>query len=171
MNLAALYNITYGIYIVASELDGRPNGQLANSMIQVTSQPPKLLACINKQNLTHEFIEKSGFFSVSVLSADTPMKFLGIFGFRSGRDIDKFQGIDYKKGKNGTPIVMDNALCYFELKLSDSLDVGTHTLFVGEVVDADVIKSGEPMTYAYYHNIKKGKTPQTAPHYVAPDVS
>ncbi len=167
MNKAALYKISYGIYIVASKKGKRLNGQIANTVFQVTSEPMQVVISINKQNLTHEFISESGVFSVSVLSVDTPMAQIGKFGFKSGRDIDKFEGTNYRIGSTGAPIVLDNAVAYIECKVVDSIDVGTHTLFIGEVVDGDVLSDKEPMTYAYYHMVKKGKSPKTAPTYIS----
>jgi ferric-chelate reductase [NAD(P)H] len=93
------------------------------------------------------------------------MKFIGRFGFRSGRDFDKFDGINFKTGKTGAPIVLDNVIAYVEARVVEKMDVATHTLFVGEVVDSELIEDEEPMTYAYYHEIKKGKSPSTATVY------
>ncbi len=166
MNLKALHNISYGIYVLASKSGDKINAQIANSAIQVTSEPARILVSVNKQNLTHEFIQKSGYFSLSVLSQDATMKFIGNFGFKSGRDVNKFENINYNTGKSGVPVVTDYAVCYIEAKVVSTFDVGTHTLFIGEVIDADVIGHGEPMTYAYYHKIKKGSVPKTAPHYI-----
>jgi len=121
---------------------------------------------INKQNLTHEYIEKSKVFTVSILSKETPMKFIGQFGFKSGRELNKFQDVNYKVGVTGAPIVMENTVAYLEAELINNLDVGTHTIFIGKVIEAEVIKDEEPMTYAYYHQVKQGKAPQTAPTYI-----
>ncbi len=162
----ALRRISYGIYVVASRKGDRLNGQIANTVFQVTSDPVKIAVCINKRNLTHEFISESGVFSVSILSKETPLSFIAGFGFRSGRDYDKFKGVNFKIGVTGAPIVIDNALAYLEAKVVDSHDVGTHTLFIGEVVSAEVLKDEEPLTYAYYQEMKRGRTPPTAPSYV-----
>ena len=121
---------------------------------------------INKNNLTHEFIRQSRVFAASILSQDTPLSFIGNFGFKSGREGDKFKGINYKVGKTGAPVVLDNALGYLELKVTNELDAGTHTIFVGELVEAETLKSGEPMTYAYYHMVKRGTAPKAAPTYI-----
>ncbi|AKG90756.1 hypothetical protein GAH_01971 [Geoglobus ahangari] len=165
MNPEALYRISYGLYVVSSHLDGRPNGQIANTVFQVTSDPVMVAACLNKQNLTHEYVSKSGVFSVSVLEKQTPMAFIGRFGFRSGRDLDKFDGVDFFWGKSGAPVVREHAIAYIEARVVDRMDVRSHTLFVGEVVEAEVLGGGEPLTYADYHYLKKGKTPQTATVY------
>jgi len=166
MNTKALYNLSYGLYVVASEKQGKPNAQIANTVIQVTSEPPAIAVCINKQNLTHEFITQSKIFTASMLSQDTPLSFIGHFGFKSGREIDKFKDVNYKLGETGAPIVLDNSLAYLEARVINQVDVGTHTIFIGELVGADVLREGEPMTYAYYHQVKRGTTPKTAPSYI-----
>jgi len=166
MNVWALTKINYGLYIVGSSDGSKINAQCANTVFQVTSEPVRIAICINKQNLTHEYISKSGVFSISVLSQETPFNFIGRFGFRSGRDFNKFQGINYKIGKAGSPIVIDYTLAYMECKVVKSMDAGTHTLFGGELVDADILKEGIPMTYDYYHRVVKGKEPRTAPTFI-----
>jgi len=142
------------------------NGQIANTVFQATSEPATIAVCINKQNFTHEFIRESRVFVVSVLSKDTPLKFVGHFGFRSGRDLDKFKGMNYKVGRTGAPIVLDQAIAYIEAEVIKEVDGGTHTIFIGKVVDAEILTSEEPMTYAYYHEIKRGVTPKAAPTYI-----
>ncbi|HUV45755.1 MAG TPA: flavin reductase [Dehalococcoidia bacterium] len=166
MNLKALHSISYGLYVIGSRKGDRINGQTANTVIQVSSEPPTISVCINKENLTHEFIKDSGVFTVSVLSQDTPLSLIGRFGFKSGRDIDKFDGVNYRIGETQAPIVLDHALAYMEAKVTQEVDAGTHTIFIGELVGADVMKEGEPMTYAYYHQVKRGTTPKTAPSYI-----
>jgi len=166
MNLKAFYKISYGLFVVSSKKDEKFNGQIANTIFQVTAEPPTIAVSINKQNLTHEYIEKSKVFTVSILSKETPMKFIGQFGFKSGRELNKFQDVNYKVGVTGAPIVMENTVAYLEAELINNLDVGTHTIFIGKVIEAEVIKDEEPMTYAYYHQVKQGKAPQTAPTYI-----
>jgi len=166
MNPKALYKLGYGLYVVSSKNGDRFNGQIANTVFQVTSEPPTIAVSINKSNLTHQFIKESRVFTASILSQDTPLSFIGRFGFKSGRDIDKLEGIDYKIGETQAPVVTDNALAYLEAKVIQELDVGTHTIFVGELAGAEVLREGEPMTYAYYHQVKRGTTPKTAPSYV-----
>ena len=166
MNLKALYKLSYGLYVVSSRKGDRLNGQIANTVIQITSEPPTIAVSINKNNLTHEFIKESKVFTASVLSQDTPLSFIGHFGFKSGRDIDKLEGINYKIGETQAPVVTENALAYLEARVIQEVDVGTHTIFIGELVGADVLREGEPMTYAYYHQVKRGTTPKTAPSYI-----
>jgi len=167
MDTKALQKISYGLYVVTSRKGDKINGQIANTVFQVTSQPPRIAVSINKQNFTHQFIRESHVFAVSILSQDTPLSFIGSFGFRSGKEKDKFSQVNYKIGKTGSPIILDNALAYLEAEVIGESDVGTHTLFIGEIVEAEIIKEGQPMTYAYYHQIKRGAVPKTAPTYVA----
>jgi flavin reductase (DIM6/NTAB) family NADH-FMN oxidoreductase RutF/rubredoxin len=166
MEFKALYKLGYGLYIVSSLKGKRLNGQIANTVFQITSEPPTIAVSINKNNLTHEFIKESKVLAVSVLSQDTPLSFIGHFGFKSGRDIDKFDGIGYKIGGTGAPVVTDNTLAYLEARVNKEVNMGTHTIFTGELVGAEVIKEGEPMTYAYYRQVKRGTTPRTAPSYI-----
>ena len=166
MNLKALHKLSYGLYVVGSRKGDRLNGQIANTVFQVTSEPPTIAVSINKNNLTHEFITESKVFSASVLSQETPLSFIGHFGFKSGRDIDKLEGINYKIGETQAPVVIDHTVAYLEARVIQEIDVGTHTIFIGELVGADVIREGERMTYDYYHLVKRGTTPKTAPVYV-----
>jgi len=169
MNLKALQKINYGMYIVGSKKNDKLNGQVANTVFQVTSEPCTIAVSISKKNFTHEFIAESKVFSVSVLSREATMPFIGQFGFKSGRDTDKFANAKFKTGVTGAPIVLDFSIAYFDLELAASFDCGTHTLFLGKVVDADVLQEAQAMSYDYYHQIKGGFTPVNAPTYVKPE--
>jgi len=166
MNLTAIQKLGYGLYVVCSKKEGKINGQVANTIFQVCSEPPVIAVAINRQNLTHEFIAQSKVFTASILSQETPLSFIGNFGFKSGRQVDKFENVQYKLGDTLAPIVLDHTLAYLEAKVINQIEVGTHTIFLGEVVGADVLKEGNPMTYAYYHQVKRGTTPKSAPSYV-----
>lgn len=167
MNSKALYSLTYGLFVVSSLKGNKINGQIANTAIQICSEPQVIQAVINKNNLTHEYISASKLFTVSILGKETPLNFIGGFGFQSGREVDKFAGINFKKGETGAPVVLDNCIAYLEARVIAQYDIHTHTIFVGELAGADVIKEGEPMTYAYYQQVKRGTTPKSAPSYVA----
>ncbi|MDI6861681.1 MAG: flavin reductase family protein [Caldisericia bacterium] len=167
MDLTALFKINYGLYIISSKFENKLNGQIANAVMQVTSEPPKIAICLNKNNLTHEFIEKSRIFTISILSKETPLTFIGHFGFKSGRDIDKFKDVNFIIGeKTGAPIVKDYTVAFIECKVIEKFDVGTHTIFIGEVLNCDKLSEDEPMTYAYYHEVKKGKASKNAPTFI-----
>jgi len=167
MNSKALYSLTYGLFVVSSMKGDRINGQIANTVIQVCSEPQVIQAVINRGNLTHEYISASKVFTTSILARETPHSFIGGFGFKSGREVDKFTGINFKSGRSGAPVVLDNSLAYIEAKVISQLDVHTHTIFVGLITDADVLREGEPITYAYYQQVKRGTTPKTAPSFIA----
>ncbi len=171
LDTKALWSISYGLYIVTSHLGGKYNGQVANTVFQITADPPRIAVSINKNNLTHEYISKSGVFAVSVLDEPTPMTFIGLFGFKSGREVDKLSQVAFKKGITGAPLVTENAISIVEAKVAGQLGVGTHTIFVGEIVGAEVLKQGKPLTYAFYQENKKGKAPKTAPTYKPPEQS
>jgi len=166
MDVKALYKISYGIYVITSKVDGKLNGQIANTVFQVTSDPPTIAVSINKQNLTYEFIQKSKVLGVSILSKEAPLKLIGHFGFKSGREVDKFKDVNYKMGKMGVPILQDYTIASLEAEVMNTVDAGTHTIFIGRLINAEIFENKEPMTYAYYHEIKRGKAPKTAPTYI-----
>ena len=167
INIEALFNITYGLYIVCSGDKDRGNGFISNTVFQVTSDPAKFATCCNKNNFTTGLIEEYGYFSVSVLHQNTQPDIYGRFGYRSGEDFNKFDGMSLIYGETGVPIVLNNIVSYLECKVVQRVDVGTHWLFIGELIDAQVIdEANEPITYSYYRNVKKGVAPKNAPTYV-----
>lgn len=165
MDRAAFQKVSYGMYVICSRKQNQFNGQIANTVFQVSSEPPTIAVSINKQNYTHEFIRTSRKFSASILSQSAPMNFIGLFGFKSGRDINKFEDTKFKIGTTGVPIVLDHVIAYIETEVINEIDCGTHTIFIGKVIDSGMVNSEEPMTYAYYHEVKRGKSPKTAPTY------
>ena len=171
MNIKAIQQICYGLYVISSKMGDRLNGQIANTVFQITSEPPTVAVSLNKQNLTHEFIRESKVFTISIVSKEAPMPFIGLFGFKSGRDVDKFKDVHFKVGSTGAPVVIDNVTGYIECEVISETDAGTHTIFIGKVVDCEMLTGAEPMTYAYYREIKGGKSPKTAPTYVAPEAA
>jgi ferric-chelate reductase [NAD(P)H] len=166
MDRTPLRDLSYGLYIVTSRDGRRLNGQVVNTVIQVTSEPPRLGVIINKKNLTHEFIKKSKVFGVTVLEESVPMTFIGLFGFKSGREIDKFSKVKFKEGTTGCPLVVEHTLSVLEAEVVDEIDVGSHTIFIGDAVNSEVIKSGRPLTYQFYHEVLKGNSPKNAPTYI-----
>jgi len=167
MELETLHYLTYGLYVVSSIKGDKMNCQIANTIMQICSDPQVITAVINRNNLTHEYISASKLFTASILSQDTPIKFIGSLGFKSGREVDKFADVKYKVGVSKAPVVLDNTIAFLECQVINQIDVYTHTIFLGKVVNAEIITAGEPMTYAYYQHVKRGTTPKTAPSYVA----
>jgi ferric-chelate reductase [NAD(P)H] len=127
----ALWDLSYGVYIVTATDGEKHNGQIVNSAFQVTNTPPQIAVCINKENLTHEYIQKTGKFGMSVLEKETSLLFMGPWGFKSGRTVDKFNGVNYKVGVTGLRLVTDHSLSIMEAKVTATMDLGTHTIFVG----------------------------------------
>jgi flavin reductase (DIM6/NTAB) family NADH-FMN oxidoreductase RutF/rubredoxin len=167
----ALYKIGYGLYIITSKegdksrARARNNGQIANAVMQVSAQPVIIAVGINKQNLTHQFITRSGHFAISVLEQETPFSLIQRFGFNSGRDLDKLAGVGYGWTAEKVPYITDHSLAYMAATTIRTADAGTHTLFLGEVTEASILKEGIPMTYDYYHRVLKKGVPSTAPTY------
>ncbi len=170
MNIEAYFKITYGLYVVSTRLGDRLNGYISNTVFQVTSDPARFAIACSKNNHTAVMIMDSHIFSVSVLKRETRADIIGTFGYRSGRDTEKFTNFNFKFGRLGTPILLDDTLSWFECQVEQTLDTGSHLLFVGAVVDNDLLDpAGEPLTYAYYREVKKGKAPKNAPTYVDPE--
>ncbi|MGQ9678442.1 MAG: rubredoxin [bacterium] len=168
VDLSALNSLTYGLYIVTSRAGEQMNGLTVNTVVQVALEPCLVTVAINKSSFTHELIEKSGVFAVTVLEKETPLEFIGRFGFRTGREFNKFDGLEFETGETGAPLVTRHAVVVMEAKVRERLDCVTHTLFLGEVQMAKWVKQGAPLTYAYYHEVKKGKTGKGAPTYQNP---
>ena len=166
LNPKAFENLSYGLYILTSRNEDRLNGQIVNTVIQVTSEPPRVAVIINKKNLTHEYISQSRLFGVSVLEEVAPLTFFGPFGFRSGRDYDKLSKVQFKEGTTGCPLVTQYTLSVLEAKVIERIDVGTHTVFIGDVVSSEVLKEGAPLTYHYYRENLKGKPSRYSPTYI-----
>jgi flavin reductase (DIM6/NTAB) family NADH-FMN oxidoreductase RutF len=164
----AFRDLRYGLYIVTSFKGDRLNGQIVNTVIQVTSQPPRVAVIIYKKNLTHEFIMKRQIFGVSVLEESAPMSFFGPFGFKSGRDVDKLAKVAFKKKSTGCPLITEHCLSAMEAEVIDRIDLGSHSIFVADVISSEVLRTGRPMTYHYYHHQLKGKFPKNSPTFEAP---
>ena len=166
MKLKAFHKLSYGLYIVATEFQGKKAGYIANTTFQVTSQPEQLAISCHKNNLSTQLILDSGIFSVSVLKKDVNMKIIGDFGFMSSNDIDKFNGLNTITSVSGAPIVLDSSVAWFDCKVSHSVDLGSHILIIGEVLDADEISDEEPLTYKHYREKYKMLSPKNSPTFI-----
>jgi flavin reductase (DIM6/NTAB) family NADH-FMN oxidoreductase RutF len=154
--IKACFKISYGLYVVSSFDGDRINGQICNTLFQITSEPPRMAIGINHGNLTHEYIEKSGVFAASILGKDD-QRLVRRFGYRSGREFDKFKGVPVIKSENGCPVLKES-IGYLECRVLPelTLDAGTHSIFVGDISGGSVFKDEEPMTYALYQATKNG---------------
>ena len=167
LDLESLFKLSYGMCIVSSKEDDRFNGCIVNTVFQLTPEPPMVAVSINRECLTHEYVTSSKVLAVTILSQETPMSFIGRFGWKSGRDIDKFEQVNFKIGQTGVPIILDNTIAFLEAEVTGSIDVVAHTLFIAKIVACETLDDEkQPMTYAYYRDVKKGKTPKTAATYI-----
>jgi flavin reductase (DIM6/NTAB) family NADH-FMN oxidoreductase RutF/rubredoxin len=170
MNIETYFKITYGLYVVSSRIGEKMNGYISNTVFQVTAEPAQLAIVCSKNNFTAEMISQSKVVSISVLQKECSNETMGTFGYKSGRDIDKFSGMQYKTGKTGAPILLNDTIAWFECEVIQSFDVGTHIIFIGKVVDGETLNEDlDPLTYAYYREVKKGKAPKNAPTYIDPE--
>lgn len=167
VNIEAFYKVTYGLYIVSSKVNEKLSGYISNTVFQVTAEPVQFAVCCSKNNFTSEVIKQSKAFSISVLEQDTAAELIGLFGYKSGKDVNKFKGINYITGETGVPIVLDNTIAWFECEVVQTYDVGSHVLFIGKLVNNDLVDIDRaPLTYAYYREVKKGVAPKNAPTYI-----
>ena len=166
MKHKAFHKLSYGLYIVASEFEGQKAGYIGNTVFQVTSDPPQLAISCHKKNDTTGIILKSGVFSVSVLKQTASTSLIGEFGFMSSSDIDKFARVRWEKSLSGAPVVLDSSLAWFDCRVVQSHDAGTHMLIIGEVLDSCVTDEGEPLTYEFYREKYKMLSPKNSPTYI-----
>ncbi len=164
MNNIAFQKLSYGVYVVSTWDKGRPTGCTANSAMQVTAEPATIAVSINHDNYTWQCIQDTGKFAISILGEHSAPSIIGTFGFKSGKDCNKFDEVEHLI-KGYMPVVAD-ACAYVVCDVIDKMETDTHTVFLGKVLDADVLKEDTPMTYAYYHNVIKGKSPKNAPTYI-----
>lgn len=169
-DITALFKLSYGIYLITAHDGDKNAGCLVNTVFQLTAEPIRVGVSVSKENQTHEFIRAGGTVCVNVAGETAGSPVLGRFGYRSGRDFDKFEGLKYHSDANGDAVIdEDGIIAQFSCKVVDSLDMDTHTMFLCEVTGASPVKAGEPMTYNYYREVKKLQSSKFAPTYVAPD--
>ena len=161
----ALYQISSGLYLVSSKGEEKQAGCIINTLMQVTSQPVQVSITINKDNYTTDIILKSKTFHVTSLSENVDMNVIATFGFQSSKEIDKFQSFETKYDTLNNPYIVEGMNAGFTCKVVHTLDVGSHIMIVGEVVESEVLSQDNSMTYAYYHDVKKGTSPKKAPTY------
>ena len=163
MNKKALYSLSYGVFVLAGKAGDRVNACITNTCMQVANSPTRVAIAVINGNYTRELVQEGGVFCLTLLDQSCTMDTIRHFGMQSGRDVDKFAGIDYALDKNGVPYLPGQSCAYLSCRVLSSQDLGSHTLFIAEVEDGDVLSSGEPLTYAYYQNVLK---PKTAPKVV-----
>ena len=166
MNSKTFFHMSYGVYVVTAMDGERPTGCVANSIMQITSSPATVAVSMNHDNYTNSCIAGSGKFAFSILAENTDPAVIGTFGFHSGKDMDKFAGKEYEIVE-GVPVLKEGC-GYVVCRVIDRMETETHTVFLGQVEAAENLPCDSPaMTYSYYHNVGKGKSPKNAPTYVA----
>lgn len=167
MDKTVLFSLSYGLYIITSKEKENFSGCIVNTVTQITAEEePKLIVAVNKENYTSHLMGKSKKVNISILSEKADMLQIGKFGFRTGKEINKLEGTEYIMGTNQIPIVTQNAVGYLECDILEMIDCSTHYVFILEVQEAKKVSEEKQMTYDYYHNVIKGKTPQKASSYV-----
>ena len=161
MNSKAMYNLSYGLFVLSAKQDGKDNGCIINTAGQVTTEPNQITIAVNELNLTHDMVAATKKFTVSILSEKADFSLFKRFGFQSGRDADKFLMFDGKKRvANATFAVTQGTNGYISAYVTQQIDVGTHTIFLASVTDMDVWDDTPSATYAYYpSNIKPKPQP------------
>lgn len=162
MDKTAMYKITYGLYVVTAKEGDKDNGCIANTAGQVTSSPNRISVTLNKSNYTHGMIARTGVFNVSVLSQDADFSLFKRFGFVSGGEVDKFADFtDCRREGNGVLSVTQGANAVLCAKVVQTIDLGTHTMFIADVTDAAVLNGVSSVTYEYYQSDIKPKPQET----------
>ncbi len=166
MELNALFNIGYGLYVASTEFEGKDNACIVNTVMQLTSgEPCKIGVAINKNNYTAELLQKSKRLNISILTQNAPFEVYKQFGFQSGRSIDKFDGISgIKRANNGVLYLSENVNSVISAYVQQEIDLGTHMLFIATITDAKVLSKDPSVTYAYYHQNVKPKPQKTEKH-------
>lgn len=156
MDNAAIFKLSYGLFVLSAKDGEKDNGCIVNTVQQVTTTPNRITVAVNKGNFTCEMISRTGAFNVSVLSTDVPFDIFKRFGFQSGRDVDKLEGFDdCARGENGIIYLSRYANAVISGKVVDTYDLGTHILFIADVTDAKILSDKDSVTYDFYHkNIK-----------------
>lgn len=163
MDKSVLKNISYGMYLVGTK-EEKKVGCIVNSIIQITSSPTIIAVSINHNNYTNEVIKKVKKFSVSILEEETDQNIIGTFGYKTSREIDKYQNVEIEE-REGMPILKENCGAFI-CKVVDTMETSTHTIFLGEIIDTKEANKQKPMTYRYYQEVLKGKSPKNAPTYI-----
>ena len=156
-NTNALFNISYGLYVITSNDGIRDNGMIANTVCQLTSNPIRISVTLNKGSYTHDVVKSTGIMNVNCLSVEAPFKVFEVFGFQSGRDVNKFEDCAPNRSSNGLVYLPKYINAYMSLKVVDYVDCGTHGMFICTLGECDVVSDKESMTYTYYQSNVKPK--------------
>ena len=158
MNKKAMYKLSYGLFVLTAKDAEKDNGCIINTAVQAASEPNQLSICVNKANYTHDMIQKTGKFTVSVLSQEAQFGLFEQFGFQSGRNVNKFEVFEKcARGLNGIYYITEGTNAYISVTVKKTEDLGSHTMFIGEITDMEVLSDIPSVTYEYYQNHIKPK--------------
>lgn len=161
MDTKALFKIGYGLYVLTAQ-DEKDNGCIINTVMQVTSNPLQVAIALNKKNYTNEMIQKTRKFNLSILSEKADFSIYEHFGYKSGRDTDKFATFcDVKRSPNGLLYITKGTNAYLSAYVQNEIDLGTHSLFIGQLVASENLNDDKSATYDYYQNSVKPKPENT----------
>lgn len=161
-NQAAMFQLSYGLFVLSAKDGKKDNGCIVNTVQQVTTSPNRILVAVNKDNYTHDMILKTRQFNASILSEDADFEIFKHFGFQSGRNVNKMEGLEhFDRAENGIIFLTKGANAYISAEVVETLDLGSHTLFISDVTDGDVLNNVPSVTYAYYHKNIKPKPQET----------
>lgn len=161
MDNKAMFNLSYGLFILTAKDGEKDNGCIVNTVGQVTSQPNRISLTVNKANYTYDMILKTKEFNVSVLAENSKFETYRHWGFQSGRNTDKLESISFKRSANGLVYIADETNAFLSAKVVSTLDLGTHTLFIADVTDGEVLSQVPSATYSFYQNNIKPKPAST----------
>ena len=161
MDTNALFKLSYGLFVLSAKENGKDNGCIINTAMQLTDTPAQIAVAVNKQNYTHDMVKNTGVFNLSVLSQDAVFWVFQHYGFQSGRDVDKFANLPEARTENGLRYVQGCTNAVISGKVVSTVDCGSHTLFIAEVTDAKILSEEPSVTYQYYFDHIKPKPQPT----------
>ena len=151
MDINVMNKLSYGLFMLSSKKDNKDNGCIVNTVMQVTASPNRIAVSVNKQNYTHDLIKDTGLFNVSILSEKSVFETYKHWGFQTGKEVDKTLDIIYSRSSNGLIYIAEGCNAYISAKVVESHDLGTHTLFIADVTDGEILNNEESVTYSFYH--------------------
>ena len=158
MNKKAMYKLSYGLFVLTATENGKDHGCIINTAVQAATEPNQLSICVNKANYTHDMIMRTGEFNVSTINQNADFELFKHFGFQSGKEANKFENfLNFKRSKNGISYITKGINSYISVKVNKTVDLGSHTMFIGEITDMDVLNDVPSATYEYYLNNIKPK--------------
>ncbi len=150
MDKKAMFKLTYGLFVLTAREGEKDNGCIINTAVQVTTEPNRITIAVNKKNYTHDMILRTGVFNVSMLTEEAKFDTFKHWGFQSGAQTDKLEGMTCPRAENGVIYIANETNAYLSAKVISTTDLGTHTLFLADVTDGEVLSDAESITYSYY---------------------